>query len=122
MPERFLIQILRRLVKHGLLCSTCGVAGGYYLARSPRLISLRDVFDAIESAAPRRPQEFDFVSRTANERVAETLLAAENAARFEFQKVTLASLLGESGNVEHHPHWLKLPQPNVQTNEESPTH
>jgi Rrf2 family protein len=48
MPERFLLQILRNLVTHGILRSTRGVEGGYRLTRSPDQISLLDVIEAIE--------------------------------------------------------------------------
>ncbi|MFV1967263.1 MAG: Rrf2 family transcriptional regulator [Pirellulaceae bacterium] len=48
MPERFLLQILRNLVTHGILRSTRGVDGGYALTRSPEEISLLDVIEAIE--------------------------------------------------------------------------
>jgi Rrf2 family protein len=95
MPERFLLQILRRLVNHGLLDSACGVAGGYSLARSPRLITLRDILDAGDKAVSRRRNELDFVSSAASRRVTETILAGERAARSEFEKLTLATLLSE---------------------------
>lgn len=48
MPERFLLQILRNLVTHGLLHSTRGVEGGYGLEKQPQQISLLDVIEAIE--------------------------------------------------------------------------
>jgi len=48
MPERFLLQILRHLVTHGILHSTRGVDGGYTLVRSPDKISLLDILEAIE--------------------------------------------------------------------------
>jgi Rrf2 family protein len=48
MPERFLLQILRSLVRHGILHSTRGVDGGYSLDRSPQDISLLDVIEAID--------------------------------------------------------------------------
>jgi Rrf2 family protein len=48
MPERFLLQILRNLVTHGILRSTRGVDGGYALTRRPEDISLLDVIEAIE--------------------------------------------------------------------------
>ncbi len=48
MPERFLLQILRHLVTHGILHSTRGVEGGYALERKPEDISLLDVIEAIE--------------------------------------------------------------------------
>ncbi len=48
MPERFLLQILRSLVTHGILQSTRGVDGGYSLERQPEEISLLDVIEAID--------------------------------------------------------------------------
>ena len=48
MPERFLLQILRTLVKHGILRSTRGVGGGYVLERSPAEISLLEVIEALD--------------------------------------------------------------------------
>lgn len=54
MPDRFLLQILRNLVAHGLLFSTRGVVGGYKLARSLDQISLLDIIEAIEG-----PVSFD---------------------------------------------------------------
>lgn len=48
MPERFLLQILRSLVTHGILVSTRGVDGGYMLNQPPDQISLLDVIEAIE--------------------------------------------------------------------------
>ena len=48
MPERFLLQILRNLVTHGVLQSTRGVDGGYCLKRSPEETSLLDVVEAVE--------------------------------------------------------------------------
>jgi Rrf2 family protein len=48
MPERFLLQILRNLVSHGILVSTRGVDGGYTLARAPEAISLLEIVEAID--------------------------------------------------------------------------
>jgi Rrf2 family protein len=48
MPERFLLQILRNLVAHGILNSTRGVDGGYTLDRTPEEISLLEIIEAIE--------------------------------------------------------------------------
>ena len=48
MPERFLLQVLRSLVTHGILSSTRGVDGGYRLAQSADEISLLDVIEAID--------------------------------------------------------------------------
>lgn len=48
MPERFLLQILRTLVTHGLLTSVRGVYGGYCLARDPADITLLEIVEAID--------------------------------------------------------------------------
>jgi len=48
MPERFLLQILRMLVTHGILRSTRGVDGGYSLNRPPDQVSLLEVIEAID--------------------------------------------------------------------------
>ena len=47
MPERFLLQILRSLVTHGILQSTRGVEGGYMLDRRPEEISLLEIIAPI---------------------------------------------------------------------------
>jgi Rrf2 family protein len=48
MPERFLLQILRNLVTHGILHSTRGVDGGYALDRPASEISLLDLIEAVD--------------------------------------------------------------------------
>ncbi|MDP6442861.1 MAG: Rrf2 family transcriptional regulator [Pirellulaceae bacterium] len=55
MPERFLLQILRNLVTHGILRSSRGVDGGYTLARSPENISLLEIIEAIEGPMAETP-------------------------------------------------------------------
>ncbi len=52
MPERFLLQVLRSLVNHGLLESTCGVVGGYSLAWPASQISLLQILEATEGLLP----------------------------------------------------------------------
>ncbi len=48
MPERFLLQVLRNLVNHGLLKSTRGVDGGYYLLRPASEITLLSIVEATD--------------------------------------------------------------------------
>ena len=47
-PSRFLVQILLQLKAAGLVQSTRGATGGYWLARSPEQISLAEVMAVIE--------------------------------------------------------------------------
>jgi len=58
MPERFLLQILRNLVTKGILQSTRGVDGGYFLLRTPDEITLLEIMEAVEgSLQPKLPEE-----------------------------------------------------------------
>src|SRR5262249_8375150 len=53
-PLRFLVQILLQLKGAGLVISARGAAGGYQLAHPPAEISIADVVNTIDRAAPRR--------------------------------------------------------------------
>lgn len=48
MPERFLLQVLKRLVDDGILKSTRGVYGGYYLARPAQEITAAEIVESID--------------------------------------------------------------------------
>lgn len=47
-PTRYLEQIFRRLRQAGVLESKRGPGGGYHLAREARVITLREVVEAVE--------------------------------------------------------------------------
>lgn len=53
-PERFLPQVMRDLVRAGLVEGTVGRTGGYRLAKPSRQISLLDVVEAVEGDSRRR--------------------------------------------------------------------
>jgi Rrf2 family protein len=94
MPERFLLQILRVLVTHGILKSTRGVEGGYSLSRSPEAISLLEVIEAIdgpletagESPAPDETVDVQQMLQTALRQVTST-------ARQQLESIKLSQLL-----------------------------
>jgi Rrf2 family protein len=52
-PKEYLRKVFRQLQRRGLVTAKRGVAGGYRLARSPSVISLRDVVDCVEGGVPR---------------------------------------------------------------------
>jgi Rrf2 family transcriptional regulator, cysteine metabolism repressor len=93
MPERFLLQILRSLVTHGLLQSTRGVDGGYCLARPPEQISLRDIVASFDNPLNPSVPELEGLSPEARKRVMITLSHASTAAHQELGKLTMADLL-----------------------------
>jgi Rrf2 family protein len=69
-PEKFLEQILRSLIKGGFVQSKKGPNGGYSLSRPPKEISLGEVICLIEGSVypiscvePEAPPTCDFVPR-----------------------------------------------------------
>lgn len=93
MPERFLLQILRSLVTHGLLCSSRGVDGGYYLARSPDEISLGDIVQAFDNPLNPNMPALDALASDVRKRIMATLNRASAAAHAELGKLTVADLM-----------------------------
>jgi Rrf2 family protein len=93
MPERFLVQILRCLVTRGVLKSTCGVAGGYYLSRSPAQITLRDIVEAFDNPLDFNLPALDCMPQEIRSRILVTLQSVAQAARAELQKLTVADLM-----------------------------
>lgn len=47
LPKSFLARVATKLTKAGILKSKEGVAGGYFLAKSPQKISVADVISAL---------------------------------------------------------------------------
>ncbi|EJP6471688.1 Rrf2 family transcriptional regulator [Clostridium sporogenes] len=48
LPLRFLLKLLRKLKKAGIVTSFRGVKGGYALNKQPKDINLKDVIEAID--------------------------------------------------------------------------
>jgi Rrf2 family protein len=92
MPERFLLQILRSLVTHGLLRSTRGVEGGYCLARPPEQISLRDIVESFDHPLTPSVPQLGGVTPEVCKRLMTTLSHASSSALQELEKLTIADL------------------------------
>lgn len=48
LPLRFLLKLLRKLTKSGIVVSFRGVKGGYALNKEPKDINLKDVIESID--------------------------------------------------------------------------
>ncbi|MFC1758552.1 RrF2 family transcriptional regulator [Planctomycetota bacterium] len=94
MPERFLLQILRNLVTHGILKSTRGVEGGYKLARRPEKISILDVIEAIEGPLSSESAIVNGLDETARENLRATLETVAATVRKQFESVSLSQIIG----------------------------
>jgi Rrf2 family transcriptional regulator, cysteine metabolism repressor len=92
MPERFLLQILRHLVTHGILYSTRGVEGGYTLVRSPDKISLLDILEAIEGPLETSLPEGGNVPPEQDARLRDALAKVARAAREQMAAIKLSDL------------------------------
>ena len=100
MPERFLLQILRTLVTHGILGSTRGVDGGYSLERSPDEISLLDVIEAVDGPVTPSLPPAEGLSEQANSKLKCALAGITELARRELAAVKLIHLLPASDRRE----------------------
>lgn len=97
MPERFLLQILRSLVTHGILQSTRGVDGGYSLDRNPQDISLLEVIEAIEGPfGPKLPQPENASSAARQNSLREALEGVAANLRRQLHGIKLADLAGST--------------------------
>lgn len=92
MPERFLLQILRHLVTHGILQSTRGVEGGYTLLRTPDKISLLDILEAIEGPLETAMPDDASVPPEQNELLRDALGKVARAAREQMAAIKLSDL------------------------------
>lgn len=93
MPERFLLQILRNLVAHGILESTRGVDGGYVLERCPEDISLLEVIEAIDGPLASTLPVGGRMPSESKSKLNRALTEVTELARKELQAVKLAHLL-----------------------------
>jgi Rrf2 family protein len=98
MPERFLLQILRSLVTHGLLCSTRGVDGGYYLARPADQISLRDIVEAFDNPLNSNIPVLEELAPDVRKRIFTSLNGASDAAHEVLGKLSMADLMRTGRN------------------------
>ncbi len=100
MPERFLLQILRNLVTHGILHSTRGVDGGYTLERAPDKISLLEVIEAIDGPLATTIPASEGLTETSAERLRRALQRVTELTREQLGAVRLSQLMMPSQNRE----------------------
>ena len=93
MPERFLLQILRNLVTHGILRSTRGVDGGYALTRPPEDISLLDIIEAIEGPLDVGETGSDGLPGESQDKLKNALRDITQNARQQLQAIKFSQLL-----------------------------
>ena len=93
MPERFLLQILRSLVTHGILRSTRGVDGGYALVRPAEEISLLEVIEAIEGPYDSTLEVGDGLPQDSQNKLRRALEDVTTTTRGQLEAIKLSALL-----------------------------
>ena len=93
MPERFLLQVLRSLVNHGVLRSTRGVDGGYMLIRTPDEISLLDVIEAIEGPLDSKLPVMASPDDPTHQNLQQALKDVTATARTQLESIKIAHLI-----------------------------
>ena len=93
MPERFLLQVLRSLVAHGILESTRGVDGGYSLGRPVEDVSLLDVIEAIEGPLVSSLPATEGLPEYSRVRLQQALMNVTESLRRDLSTIRLAHLL-----------------------------
>ena len=92
MPERFLLQILRNLVTHGILHSTRGVEGGYSLERSPSEISLLELIEAVDGPVHSQPPTTEGLPAESLAHLSVAMEEVTNTTRKQLQDIKLSHL------------------------------
>ena len=100
MPERFLLQILRNLVTHGILRSTRGVDGGYALVRPADQISLLEVIEAIEGPYDSTLEMGEGLSELSQVKLRDALDEVTTTTRRQLEAIKLSQLLKPPAEVE----------------------
>ena len=94
MPERFLLQILRVLVTHGILKSTRGVDGGYALTKPAEQISLLEVIEAIDGPlGGENATALGEVPDAVQDKLQSALKHVTKTARKQLESIKLSQLL-----------------------------
>jgi Rrf2 family protein len=93
MPERFLLQILRSLVTHGILQSTRGVEGGYSLLKPPEEISILEIIEAIDGPLGSSFPAAEGLDVAAHARLQSALHEVACSARRQLQSIKLSEIV-----------------------------
>ncbi|MEZ6121233.1 MAG: Rrf2 family transcriptional regulator [Pirellulaceae bacterium] len=93
MPERFLLQVLRSLVTHGILQSTRGVEGGYSLVKPPEEISVLELIEAIDGPMASNLAAADGLSEVSQSKLHSALEEVTTTAREQLQALKISQIL-----------------------------
>jgi Rrf2 family protein len=91
LPPRFLLHILNSLVRKGILLSTSGRGGGFYLARPADAISLFDIAATFDASV--QPAEIKGLNVKVRQELAAAASRISASVKHELNRITLADLI-----------------------------
>jgi Rrf2 family protein len=91
-PPKFLLKLLKALVPVGLLGSLKGPQGGYWLAKSPRDITLLEIVEAIDPPVWANFPAFENGRNSASGRLRRIYEGVAEGVRNYLQKIRLSDL------------------------------
>lgn len=92
-PEKYVLQILRKLVIAGIVNSVRGVEGGYRLARPLKRISLLDIVEAVDELPRFNVETLDGLSASGQRAIKAAFAGIGEDARKRLGAFTLDKLL-----------------------------
>ena len=99
MPERFLLQILRNLVTHGILHSARGVDGGYTLDRPANQISILQVIEAVDGPLAAGVPDSQRFPEHSQAKLREALDRVTCLARQQLDQIKISCLLEKANSL-----------------------
>ena len=96
MPERFLLQVLRNLVNHGILKSTRGVDGGYSLQRPIGEITLLQILESTDGSSAAEVPPLECISQASREKLQAILRDITAVTCRNLSEVSVAELMTSS--------------------------
>lgn len=97
MPERFLLQVLRGLVNHGILHSARGVDGGYSLAKPAGQITLLALIEAVDGPFNPAPTSPHKLPAPVAERLHAAIDRVVDRVKHDLGRVSVADLMDSGG-------------------------
>ena len=93
LPKPYLVQVLGKLARAGIVLSSLGATGGYRLAMEPEQISLLDVVEAVDNVlADAGALEVGGFNPHSVELVEQALVDVTSKARKQLASLTLSDL------------------------------
>ena len=95
LPTEYLLQVMQKLVKSGILTSKKGPRGGFNLARPAKEITMLEIIEAIDGPVIVPMNLAEQTGKPFAKKIEKMFLNVSEAMKASYAKVTLADLAGK---------------------------